>query len=144
MDPYIDGPRVSDLHVAHVATYCRLHGWTRIAHPNPAYLVFTGPADAQGDPLELVLPAHGNPHTGDYITMAVTLLAALAGVDPPTLTLRIQQSVGPAFQAGLIDAPTARRFYAYHVAAAYDRRIRAMETARDQLSAAFLALADLP
>lgn len=141
MDTSIDGPQVSDLRVEHVATYCRLHGWTRIAQPNPAYLVFTGPADAQGDPLELVLPPQDNVQAGDYLGMAVNLLAALEVVDPPTLTLRIQQSVGPALEAGLIDAPTARAFYAHHVAT-YTRRIRALETARDRLTAACVAIVD--
>ncbi len=138
MTTSIDGPRIDDLRVAHVATYCRLHGWTQIAHPNPAYLVFTGWADAAGDPLELVLPAGRNLSEKDYSAMAVNLLAALDEVDIPTLVLRIQLSFGPAYQAGLIDAATARAFAAHHVDR-YTRRIRALEDARDQLRAAWPA-----
>ena len=134
----IDGPRIDDLRVAHVATYCRLHGWTQIAQPNPAYLVFTGWADAAGDPLELVLPAGRSVDADHYVAMAVNLLAALDEVDTPTLVLRIQLSAGPAYQAGLIDAATAQAFAAHHVDS-YTRRIQALEAARDQLRAAWPA-----
>ena len=131
----IDGPRSTDLRVAHVATFCHLHGWTQIDRPNPALLVFTGWADAAGEPLELVLPARDTPDAGHDVAMAVSLLAALEDVDTTTLVLRIQQSSGPAYRAGLIDASTAQAFCAHHVET-YNRRIQALEAARDQLRAA--------
>ena len=60
---------------------------------DPKWLTFDGPADAEGDSIQIMLPC--NPYATDaksYITIAVGILAALEGIHADTMADRITPS----------------------------------------------------
>lgn len=65
-----------NLSVYDVANYVSQKGWQAISHPNKRLLVFTGPLDDAGEPIQLVLPSQNKfGDTPIRLAEAVSLLA---------------------------------------------------------------------
>ncbi len=70
--------------------YLTLTGWNHIKEDNPRWLVYEGPDDALGDPLEVVLPKNQNASdTNIYVASAVNLLSAISEQDPEITVKKI-------------------------------------------------------
>jgi hypothetical protein len=50
-------PRVASVRVAGLCAYLASHGWVRKPFPRPKVFVYEGPADDEGEPIELWVPA---------------------------------------------------------------------------------------
>lgn len=47
---------VRDIEIGALVDYVTKHGWKRIQHPNDSLIVFEGPEDDEGNPIQLILP----------------------------------------------------------------------------------------
>lgn len=83
MDVAPESTLLNDLKAENLIEYIELTGWSRVKEDNPRWLVYAGPDDAQGNPLEIVLPK--DQQVSDmqiYIASSVNLLSALTDTDP--------------------------------------------------------------
>jgi hypothetical protein len=67
------------LSVRDVIPYLKQHGWQQIPHPNEHLLVFEGPLDDYGNPIQLVLPSRDD--LGDTPLRLVEAVHLLADVE---------------------------------------------------------------
>ena len=86
-----DAPQVEDLPLEKVMSYVQKTGWRRVPHPNQNLMVFQGPNDDLGQPIQLVLPQ--STHFWDSSTLiagAITLLADIEERTPEEIKVAIQ------------------------------------------------------
>lgn len=81
---------LQDLQLPSLQAYVELLGWQRVPSA-PKWVVYTGPSDDQGQPLQLVVPARPDaPDLPGYLTNAVNLLSVIQDEDPETTVRRIK------------------------------------------------------
>ena len=103
-----DDPRLHNIELKDVSRYLRKRGWNHCAHKNPKLLLFQGPNDDSGHPLQIVLPQRL-----DFVdsilrlTEAINTLAliedrsssdiihSIIGLDRDTLFARVVNGLGP-------------------------------------------------
>lgn len=80
---------LQDVQVPNLLAYVELLGWQRIPSASK-WLVYTGPVDDHGQPLELVLPARASaPDFSSYLANAINLLGILQDEAAETTVRRI-------------------------------------------------------
>lgn len=78
-----DDAALRQLGVEDVAAYLDKIGWKRRPHPNKRFLVFEGPKDDDGKPIEMVLPSEDRfDDTLIRLSEAVNLLSAIQNTSP--------------------------------------------------------------
>lgn len=78
------------LSVRSLITYLERTGWVRVDHPNNRIILFEGPPDDEGHPLQLVLPRDQSFDDARVrLAESVGLLSALLQVSPETVVRRI-------------------------------------------------------
>lgn len=91
MDVSPDNTILNELRPEDFSTYLSLIGWTQESSLNKRWEVFVGAEDAEGEPLEIVLPtATQSIEDKFHLASAVNLLSALAEEKPETVITRIK------------------------------------------------------
>lgn len=72
-------PRVAQVTVDAVRSYLSQHGWTLQPFPGSELLVFGGPVDEEGEPIELVLPS--SERMRDYRMRVEDLIGSLGALE---------------------------------------------------------------
>lgn len=95
-----DASQVEDLPPEKVMSYVQKTGWKRVSHPNQNLMVFQGPNDDLGQPIQLVLPQ--STHFWDSSTLiagAITLLADIEERTPEEIKAAIHFQQLPALNS---------------------------------------------
>ncbi len=80
-----------NLRLQDVAAYLSFTGWTRSTASDRRWSVFEGPADPQGRPFEIVLPAsESDPERKECLAKTISLLSTITEESPETVVFKIR------------------------------------------------------
>lgn len=91
MDSLSNGDLLKNITTQELIEYLELSGWKNVESPKATWIVFAGPDDYYGEPLEIVLSKRDNTDTANqYLASAVDLLSTLRQESPSIMVQRIQ------------------------------------------------------
>lgn len=91
MDSLSNGDLLKNITRQDLIEYLELSGWKNVESPKAVWVVYAGPDDYYGEPLEIVLSKRDNTDTANqYLASAVDLLSTLRQESPSITTQRIQ------------------------------------------------------
>lgn len=86
-----DSRLLKNITIENLAEYLVASGWENVESPKNSWLVYSGPDDFYGEPLEIVLSKKADTRTAyEYCASAVDLLASLRQESPDITATRIQ------------------------------------------------------
>lgn len=98
---------IEDIDISKLAAYLTESGWKTIQHPNDNVIVFEGPEDDDGMPIDLVLPKEDD-FQDSYLRLreAIDLISAIQGKSPHEVIQSIQD--GPVSLSENLEVSTTK------------------------------------